>query len=274
MLPIRALERGLARRVLNLRKNQILHLTWVLVVLMLGTGLALAPQPSAPAHVFPAAAVQSSRDITPDETSVSFPFAVMLRRVYRYSVIPGGVEDPEELRAAMARDTVVARHYERVRLTNLEEAVVHRSKFAYVSYRMRERVYWTRRPVLLRIGERLLTDGHTIIRARCGNQVAFTPRLPVAPVDPSDLDIVGELIPPPERKIPAGLVIPPPLRKRFVPIPPIFPPPGGGHPPPRINAGDPKLGVPWPPVAAGIAGIFFFRSRLSRRTSRTLPPPA
>jgi hypothetical protein len=181
--------------------------------------------------------------------------------VYRHSVVPGGVEDAEELRAAMERDPVVARHYAPVKLEKIAAMPLARPKFAYVSYRAKERVFWTRRPVLIHTWERLLTDGHTVIRTRCGNQVAFVPRLPVAQADPTDMEIAGELIPPPERKIPAVLVIPPPERKRFVPVPPIFPPPRRGHPRPRIGAGDSGTGVPWIAITVGIAGFFFLRSR-------------
>ncbi len=274
MLQINVLGRKPPRRFCGFRKNQILCLTRVLVVVGLGTALAaLAREPNPLSRVARTTTNDSPQVAALNERPASLPYAVTLRRVYRHSVVPGGVEDAEELREAMARDTVVARHYERVRLANIEETVVKQPKFAYVSYRMREQLYWTRRPVLLHIGEKLLTDGRTVIRARCGNQVAFVPRLPVAQADPTDMEIVGDLIPPPKRKIPAVLVIPPPDRKRFVPIPPIFPPPGKRRPP-RVGAGDSGFGVPWPAIAAGIAGIFFLRSRLGRGPARRLPRPA
>ncbi len=272
MLQINVIERRPTRRFRRLRKKRILSVTGVVVVLGLGAALAaLTPHPPKSVLVSQLPESEPALGEPPGETPAWF--VERLRPVYRYSVVPGGVEDGEELWEAMKRDPVVARHYERVRLANIEEAVVKQPKFAYVSYRTREQVYWTRRPVLLHIGEKLLTDGRTVIRARCGNQVAFVPRLPVAQADPIDMEIVGDLIPPPKRKIPAVLVIPPPERKRFVPIPPIFPPPGKRRPP-RIGGGDSGFGVPWPAIAAGIAGIFFLRSRLGRGPARRLPRPA
>ena len=51
---------------------------------------------------------------------------------------------------------------------------------AYVSYRKDERIYWTKNKVRLHKGELVLTDGQTVIRSRCGNQVCETPQSPVA----------------------------------------------------------------------------------------------
>lgn len=274
MLQINVLGRKLALRSHRFRKNQVLRLTGVLVVLGLGTALvAFGPWTQEPGPASRAVANQSSQDLTPRETPASLPFTVPLRRAYRHSVVPGGVEDAQELREAMKRDPVVARHYELVRIARVEETVVRRAKFAYVSYRIGNRVYWTRQPVLLHRGEKLLTDGRTVVRARCGNQVAFVPRLPVAQADPTDMEIVGELIPPPERKIPAVLRIPPPERNRFVPVPPIFPPPGRRRPP-RASAGDGGLDLPWPAIAMGITGILLVRTRLGKNSGRRSSKPA
>ena len=79
--------------------------------------------------------------------------------VYPYSVVPGGMKSPGDLRAAAARDAVVRRHYarfdyDRARLVRLAEA-----REVYISYRIRDTVFWTRKKVRLRLGELLLTDG-------------------------------------------------------------------------------------------------------------------
>ena len=55
---------------------------------------------------------------------------------------------------------------------------------AYVSYRIGDRVFWTRKPVRIPAGETLLTDGETEIRARCGNAVSDLAREPVSDVEP------------------------------------------------------------------------------------------
>ena len=58
-----------------------------------------------------------------------------------------------ELLAALRRDPVVARHYSEVDLDSLREVHLDRDAFAYVSFRMDEKIYWTSRKVKLQAGE-------------------------------------------------------------------------------------------------------------------------
>ena len=62
--------------------------------------------------------------------------------------------------------------------------VISQPLLRYVSFRKNDRIYWTRKPVALRAGETLLTDGNHSARARCGNQVSETPQLPVLADEP------------------------------------------------------------------------------------------
>ena len=94
-----------------------------------------------------------------------------IRPIYPYSVVPGGVKDAQELRLAAARDPVVAAHYAGFDYAHARVFRLVMARRAYVSYRIRNRVYWTRRRVTLNKGETVITDGKTIARARCANQV-------------------------------------------------------------------------------------------------------
>lgn len=109
---------------------------------------------------------------------------------YRFSVIPGGVYSGEELAAVIRRDAVVAAQYSTVDTIDVRPVVTPAPRMAFVSYRMGDRVYWTRKPVQIPAGEILLTDGDTEIRARCGNGVSDVAREPVSDVQPlaADLD--------------------------------------------------------------------------------------
>ena len=107
------------------------------------------------------------------------------RLVYPYSVVPGGVISGQELREAASHDPVVAKHYadfdyRRARIIELKEP-----KRVYLSYRLGNRVFWTRQQALLRVGEKLLTDGSTTARTRCGNQVSVAPHADVSPGEPA-----------------------------------------------------------------------------------------
>jgi hypothetical protein len=107
------------------------------------------------------------------------------RPVYPYSIVPGGIHDPKELERVFENDPVVAAHYRnfdfrRARIVQLTE-----DRTVYVSYRIAGRVYWTTKRVLLRRGEKVITDGKMTLRTRCGNQVSDTARNEVSPNEPA-----------------------------------------------------------------------------------------
>ena len=103
------------------------------------------------------------------------------RKVYPYSVIPGGAMSPAELRTALFTDRVAAAHYSGFHLGQTRVEHLSKAKLAFVSYRVADRVYWTGKRVLLAKGEAILTDGETSARTRCGNRISETPQLPVNP---------------------------------------------------------------------------------------------
>src|SRR5271157_857257 len=110
------------------------------------------------------------------------------RPVYPYSVIPGGAYNRGELSAALQSDPVAAQHYAGYFRAGVHPVVLSDSQRRYVSFRKNQRIYWTRRPVVLPKGETLLTDGDHYARARCGNQVSETPQTPVLAEDPPATD--------------------------------------------------------------------------------------
>ncbi|MBV8051953.1 MAG: PEP-CTERM sorting domain-containing protein [Acidobacteriaceae bacterium] len=133
------------------------------------------------------------------------------RRVYPYSVIPGGVLSVDELRNAALQDAVVARHfkgfnYDRAHLVRVSEA-----RSVYLSYRIGDRVYWTRHKIALHPGEMLITDGTTAARTRCGNRIAAAPLDAGSPLEPS-LEEFEQPRAPSLPIIPAALVDPIPSK--------------------------------------------------------------
>ena len=97
------------------------------------------------------------------------------RSVYPYSVVPGGVQNPAELEAAMAKDPVVAGHYRDIVAARMLATRLNAALDVYASYRTAHSVRWTSHPIRLPIGELILSDGANLIRARCGNRLTFTP---------------------------------------------------------------------------------------------------
>jgi MYXO-CTERM domain-containing protein len=94
---------------------------------------------------------------------------------YRYSVIPGGAYTAEELKTALAHDSVAASHYAGFHVDETRIVTLQSDRVCYVSYRVGDKLYWTRRPITLHKGETLLTDGVHYARTRCGNRVADSP---------------------------------------------------------------------------------------------------
>jgi hypothetical protein len=105
--------------------------------------------------------------------------------VYPYSVIPGGIHDANELREAAARDYVVARHYAKFDYSHARLVRVNQARAVYLSYRIRDRVFWTHKQIMLQAGELLLTDGKVAARTRCGNQVSELPQEETSPEEPA-----------------------------------------------------------------------------------------
>jgi PEP-CTERM motif len=98
------------------------------------------------------------------------------RTIYPYSVVPGGVEDARELKWFAEHDPVVAAHYAGFDYDHAQIVRVTLARTVYVSYRIGNHIYWTRRRIALHKGEKLITDGKITARARCANRVAQTPQ--------------------------------------------------------------------------------------------------
>ena len=97
-----------------------------------------------------------------------------LRPLYPYSIVPGGVYSPAELRDRIRQDRLVAEHYRDFNQRDTRLVVLDRDALAFVSYRIHDKVFWTRRKLLIPKGETLLTDGQHYARTRCGNRLSDT----------------------------------------------------------------------------------------------------
>ena len=107
---------------------------------------------------------------------------------YNYSVIPGGARNAQELARAIQTDEVVADHYRDVDPSTMHPQTVSVERMAHVSYRINDRVFWTKKPVRIYEGETILTNGETEIRARCGNAISMAPLLPTSDDEPESTE--------------------------------------------------------------------------------------
>lgn len=118
------------------------------------------------------------------------------RPIFNGSVVPGGVYSLDELRAVIEGDPVVAAHYRAMNVGEMHLVTLTEGKAAYVSYRIGNRVFWTRNRVYLKAGETVITDGHTTIRARCGNCVSEEKQQAESGVDPAHGELDDFIVPP------------------------------------------------------------------------------
>lgn len=201
---------------------------------------------------------------------------IEVRPLLPYSVIPGGAHNAAELRSAIAHDPVVAMHYVLFDVSKTHVIRLDRDRVMYVSYRMGEHVYWTKKKLVLLKGEALLTDGEHLARTRCGNRLSDVAELPTSPREPENAALetppqpapalaiaappelpsspIGSLTPQPES---GGRILIPPIVPIFwgsgTPETPIVPPgprkphgPPGGPIPPPPPPPPPIVGIPEP----------------------------
>jgi len=191
------------------------------------------------------------------------------RIVYPYSVIPGGVRSREELAGNMSNDRVVADHYAEFAVSQARMVKMEVAKNVYVSYRIRDKVFWTAKAIKIPQGEALITDGRDYARARCGNRISVLPQAPVSEEEPApevfDIPVLASVEPPDLGTLPeSGLEL-----REFSPIEPSFP-----VPPPKILpfyyrplfvVSPPDIAVPEPGtlglLLAGLAALFIVRLR-------------
>jgi hypothetical protein len=223
-----------------------------------------------------------------DPLQISLEGNSSARAIYPYSVIPGGVESAAELRNSVTRDPVVAEHYGDFDIARARVVRLNQDRLLYVSYRLGNRVFWSKKRFTLHKGEAVITDGEHMARTRCGNRIAEAPAGPVMAVEPD-----FESAPPAMAEALAGA--PDFLAAPFVPGDVALTPPptsgistgssGGGIGSPGApisgGGGPPSHGVTPPPVippivpppipapepetllmlATGLTGIWFSRKK-------------
>ncbi|MDP9159350.1 MAG: PEP-CTERM sorting domain-containing protein [Acidobacteriota bacterium] len=122
-------------------------------------------------------------EVHPDQSGASVKAPVHI--VYPYSVVAGGVLTPDELRAASERDPLVALHYAGFDFRNARVIRLKHPRLVYLSYRHKEKIFWTKRQVKLCAGEQVLTDGKIVARTRCANRVSATPQAAISAEEPA-----------------------------------------------------------------------------------------
>ena len=96
------------------------------------------------------------------------------RKIYPFSIIPGGVYDPKELEKSIQLNPSLAEHYRDIQMENLTAVRTQAPMQAYLSFRRNGQICWTSKELTIPRGELILTDGQHMIRSRCGNRIQKT----------------------------------------------------------------------------------------------------
>lgn len=256
-------------------------ITWQLAHRQSDANLSYSPSEAAPV---PLSERKAALDAAPHTRGQN-------RLIYPYSIIPGGIKTLADLKLAIANDPVVARQFQGFDFQRARLVQVAQKQSMFASYRIGQKVYWTRKKLLLHPGETLVTDGNITARTRCGNRVAKVPLDTSSPLEPPEEAFnqpYAAMIAAPEPD-PAGAdpgpapMLPTPVAPNstnwwVVPLfpAPFAPLPGPG---PGPSPGPPVVGPgpsPGPPVAvapepgmtlllaSGLAGVYW-RVRKYRR---------
>ena len=186
---------------------------------------------------------------------IDLALPVNSRPVYPYSIIPGGVSSPRELKSAIANDPIVASHYSGFDLAKARVVLLKKDLAAFVSYRRGNKVYWTSHKLVIRAGENIITDGVHSARTRCGNRLSETAVKPVDAKEPMIAQLEtpepdGQSFPPDSPLAPwagSNPLSAPPGSDRGGFLPPIFPIIFGGGGSPSHPSHNPPPTNPVPP---------------------------
>ncbi len=120
------------------------------------------------------------------------------RKLFPYSVVPGGLRNVRDAQDSIAADPAVARHYRGLHIENLVLRRTPAAMDVFVSYRVENAIYWTNHRIHLPKGELMLVDGANMVRARCGNRIVFDlpPETPKNPGDEPPPEIFEYGLPP------------------------------------------------------------------------------
>ncbi len=129
--------------------------------------------------------VKHTAEIVPVSYQTTMVVEEVKRKIYPYSIVPGGAEDLAQAKRFMS-DPAVKANYAEVDFSQLKQVKLTSNLSGYVSYRWGDKFYWTKRALTLKAGETVFTDGVHIVRGRCLNCYSARPMAPIRPTEPTE----------------------------------------------------------------------------------------
>ena len=180
------------------RRRNVLGWTYLVALLTVFVaaivGTLVTGRNSAPHDRYRAGSTDAKLTLAPTQSdglsnSHFGPVATSSRRLFPYSVIPGGAQSAQELRNALSHDPLAAAHYADFDLSKTRVVQLESDREVYVSYRLNDRIYWTNKRLKLSKGESVITDGKNEARTRCGNRLSDVAVAPTSAKQPPDLTL-------------------------------------------------------------------------------------
>ncbi len=140
-------------------------------------------------------------DVDRPTDNMDRPIKKQKEEVYPYSVVDGRVHSVQELRSAISRDPVVAKHYSNFELDRARIIEAKADRDFHVSYRIGKEIFWTKKRLKVAKGERLITDGTNFTRTRCANVLSEVPQGKTSPHEPAP-EVLGTPLNPPSDPTP------------------------------------------------------------------------
>jgi hypothetical protein len=98
-----------------------------------------------------------------------------------HDFVPGGLLSVAQFRRSLRADAALAAQFPEFNFSRARFGYMSKDTCAFVAYRVAAKFGWTRHCIVLRKNEVVLTDGRYTLRARCGNLISGTTKIPLLP---------------------------------------------------------------------------------------------
>jgi hypothetical protein len=114
-----------------------------------------------------------------------------------HDFVPGGILSVAQFQQSFRTDAALAAQFPDFNFSRARFRLLSKDTCAFVAYRAAAKFGWTRHCIMLRRNETVLTDGHYALRARCGNLISGTAKIPLLPQPVQDEIDESEILPTP-----------------------------------------------------------------------------
>jgi hypothetical protein len=98
-----------------------------------------------------------------------------------HDFVPGGLLSVAQFRQSFRADAALAAQFPDFNFRQARFGFLSKDTCAFVAYRVAAKFGWTRHCIMLRKNEVVLSDGRYTLRARCGNLISRTTKVPLLP---------------------------------------------------------------------------------------------